>query len=283
MAKKNRARIAKNRARKKQRVAAKKKQQKRAHAVARAYDGVPLRLIREAPIHDVYVAASIFRVGTGHVVVCRSLGDGSFVAAAFLVDAYCLGVKDSFMRIVSRDQYDELLAGMSEVSGRKRNATPAYARSVIDGAVAYAHELGFEPGGEFKRARQVIEAIDVDDADAVPAFGNGGRPHYISGPHDSSLMIERIRRSLDRHCGPGGYGFTILSDPGNMEEGDDPGWDDEDVNAEAWEDDDDDFLLHDMDGTPHYVEEGDRTRKPPRKGKRRLSDRVRTLFSRPHA
>jgi len=279
MAKKNRSRIRKNRTRKKQRAASKKKKQQKARAGVREYDGVPRRMIREAPIHDVYVAASTFRVGTGHVAVCRTLGDGRFAVGVFLIDAYCLGVKDSFLRIVRRDDYEELLSGLAEVSGRQRNATPSYALRVIDGAVAYAREFGFQPRGDFKQAYQVVEAIDSEETDETPVFGNQGRPHYISGPHDSSMMIERIRRSLDKHCGPGGYGFTILSDDGGVVEGSDPDWDDEDVDPEAWEDEDDDFLLHDMDGTPRYV--GDVKDVPsPRSAWSSLVDRIRHLLLR---
>ena len=65
--------------------------------------------VAHRPIHDSLVAKNIFETGIGMAALARALPNGDVALAAFLVDVYCLGVKDAFYRVVSPDQFAEFV------------------------------------------------------------------------------------------------------------------------------------------------------------------------------
>ena len=58
-----------------------------------------------SPIHEALVPAKLFEQGIGNLVFSRSLPDGRVALAGFLLDMFCLGVKNVFFAIVSKDEY----------------------------------------------------------------------------------------------------------------------------------------------------------------------------------
>src|SRR5438046_2297230 len=60
----------------------------------------------DAPFLDSGAAATLWSEGLGSVWLSRQLPDGSIAAAVFMVDRYCLGVKDAFRKIFSRFDYE---------------------------------------------------------------------------------------------------------------------------------------------------------------------------------
>jgi hypothetical protein len=256
MGKKNKARIAGNRARKKQRAAAKKKRRRKAQAPGGAgYDGFSHRAIREAPIHEVHIPKGLFTLGVGHVVVSRVVAPGMFAVGVFLVDVFCTGVKDSFLAVVDREDYEEMRNKLDRQAGNDANASPAYARKLIDEVTVYAEGLGFRPHGKFSRACWVLEAIDPAECDATFEFGQDGKPLYVSGPYDSPSVIDRTRRKLEHACGPDGYEFIIPMPESDWDDfdrfEDEEEWGEEDDwQYEVDEDESDDGWMHDVESTP---------------------------------
>jgi hypothetical protein len=240
--KKNKANVQKNRARKKQRIAAKKKRQHKAQVGARGFDGISRRAIREAPIHEVYVSSAIFDSGTGHVVVSRAISPIQLAVGVFMLDAFCLGVKDSFFRILDAFEYREMRDGMRGIEGEDAAASPEYARKLIDDAVAYAEALGFKPGGDFKDTYRVLESIDSNSCDEAFTFGHNGKPFYISGPYDSPRKNERIAKMLEARLGKDGYNILVSNLWDNDHESGDVDWEEEWDEDEDWDDENQLFL-----------------------------------------
>ena len=120
-----------------------RKRQKRKEKTAKASLGELWSIAREitlaanAPIHDCLVPANLFEEGIGNLVFSRSLPDGRIVLGMFLVDVFCLGVKNAFYAIVARDEYARRLSTFPGVESFKR-VHPAYFRKLVEGAVAYA-------------------------------------------------------------------------------------------------------------------------------------------------
>ena len=59
-----------------------------------------------APIHECLIPDSLFDMGIGNVIVSRKMPNGFIGAAFFLVDVFCLGVKDAFYDVMSPVEYD---------------------------------------------------------------------------------------------------------------------------------------------------------------------------------
>src|ERR1019366_1473604 len=103
-----------------------------------------IALAGKAPIHECLVPANLFERGIGNLVFSRSLPDGRMALAMFLLDVFCLGVKNTFFAIVARDEYDRRLRSWREAESLQR-IDPACLRKLVEGGVVYARELGFNP------------------------------------------------------------------------------------------------------------------------------------------
>jgi hypothetical protein len=143
--------------------------------------------------------------GLATVVVARRHRWDKISACTYLVDVYCLGVKNTIgPRVVSDHDLGEFVRDC--FSGYDSTGLPApveLAQHLVLGAVEYARQLGFEPHPDFAPARGHLG----DPAAANPIrFGHNGKPMFIQGPYDDA---RRITRTLDRTIGNGNYHFTV--------------------------------------------------------------------------
>lgn len=177
--------------------------------------------------------------GIGKVLVVRNKSGGRFEAGVFLVDRYCLGVKDAFAVDTSQfDTVEEMLEAILHESGYEE-VSPARARKYVESAVAYAQRLGFAPHRDYSKGARVFGGIRAADCEEEFVFGKDGKPYYIPGPYDSPEMADRIVSLLEAKLGKGGYEYIVLaSEPGDFddEEDEDPDFDDDED-----EDDEEDF------------------------------------------
>ena len=60
------------------------------------------------PIYECLVPDGLFEIGLGNVIVSRKAPKGNIAVSAFVVDVFCLGVKNAFFRILSEFDYDTL-------------------------------------------------------------------------------------------------------------------------------------------------------------------------------
>lgn len=155
----------------------------------------------QAPIADVFAPADYQDIGMGTVWLNRRLPDGRYAIAGFVVDTYCLGVKNALYNIVDEAEYASLLAhiqsGAAEVLERQE---PEYARKLVEGAVAYAKALGFQPHADYRIARAIFGDIDAAACTVEFTFGRDGKPLYIQGPHDSPTLMRRIALRLSQQA-----------------------------------------------------------------------------------
>lgn len=168
-----------------------------------------------APSNDIEMclcptAQSINEVGIGSVVILSSPGGSKRRMTCFLIDIKCLGVKDSFQRMVRLADVESVLASFQRGQDLEI-CEPAFARGFVEEAVTYGRSLGFEPGGAFNQAFDVFSSIEKDEVQAIHfRFGGpDGRPLYLAGPNDSKSFQSNVMRTLDNSCGSGNYSFVL--------------------------------------------------------------------------
>ena len=162
---------------------------------------------------EAFRSAKLFDFGSGYLVVSRFKADGRVESGFFLLDVFCLAVKDAGFHCFSNiADYQESLLDRLFPDEDPVRMTPAAARKLTEDAISYARGLGFPPGGDYKKASRVFGGITTADCDEEFTFGKDDKPLYIQGPSDSPARVERILRALEARCGEGGYHYIVAAD-----------------------------------------------------------------------
>jgi len=167
----------------------------------------PLMQAARLPVHECLVPANLFEVGIGSVILSRSLPTGELALAMFLVDVYCLGVKNALYRILSQQEYALYVEQTGESSNLDR-VHPSCLRKLVEGAVHYARGLGFTPHSDYGRAAKLFGDVDAMACPVGYRYGKDGKPLYVSGPHESPAQSRRIIDTLTRRLGPDEFHFV---------------------------------------------------------------------------
>jgi hypothetical protein len=162
-----------------------------------------------APVGTCVMSERLFDDGIGWVVLARTLLSGQVGASFFLVDAWCLGVKDAFFRVMSRRMFEERM-GESRQERALVEVDPSVARKLLHDAAAFAGSLGLAPCTDFAEAEALFG--DIALATQTFTFGKDGKPFYVSGPNDSPKRIRHIMDTLAKSAGAGKYNYLVAAD-----------------------------------------------------------------------
>ena len=170
--------------------------------------GVSRADTQRAPVFGAWVSETIFENGMGTVIIARELDNGSIAAGIFLVDAWCLGVKNAFFRPFAPSDFEEMLAYTHNREPLEEQS-PEYAAKLIGDVVDFSRKLGFSPHADYGDAISVLAGIDRSLCDENFIFGKDGKPFYIAGPHDTPFRAQQICAQLASICGEGNYHFML--------------------------------------------------------------------------
>ncbi len=219
------------------------KRQKKKHEIVKSQNaGLAEKLAKMAkhPILHTFINEEFWSQGIGSLLVSRQLPNGSVAFGCFLIDRYCLGVKDAFADIRTKDEYEEMFLRGSRAKYNQVDLSPATARKFVEGAVAYAADLGLAPHAGYAKAKAIFGDINPADSDETLEFGKDGKPCFFAGPRDGPARCRQIMAILTHRCGADGFHYTVpvFGDDEFYDEGDDEEYDDDD--GEEYDDDDTD-------------------------------------------
>lgn len=177
-----------------------KRNQKRQQISREKNLGLAERLGRfeSAPVVDCLISDDIDR-GIVQVTIGRKAPAGEYALASFLVDHFCLGVKDCFAVVTDPAEYRERIDQTREMGVRPID--PASARKFVEDAVDFARSIGLAPHADYRRARPIFEGIDPAEAQETFEMGKDGKPFYIPGPFESAEDTRRILAQIKAHTG----------------------------------------------------------------------------------
>ena len=158
---------------------------------------------------EAFVDTNLFELGIGNVLVARFRASGLVEMGVFLVDVFCLGVKDAFYTRADETEYDSEMLDDIMPPENRTPIDPPSARKLVEGAVAYAKDLGFNPHPDYKKASRVFGGINPADSTASFPYGQNGKPFYVQGPHDSFQLCLRILKQLRARFGDGNFHFMV--------------------------------------------------------------------------
>jgi hypothetical protein len=145
--------------------------------------------------------------GLAVVVVARRQANGNIVYGVYLVDYYCLGLKNTFCNAdipVGRFWQQILPEVMHGHEPGKISA--ALAHEIIYGGIEYARQFGFRPQRDYRRSRDILDPPGTHPRTGIVTFGYEGKPFFISGPDDN---VDGVLRQLDRTAGQGNYKYLV--------------------------------------------------------------------------
>jgi hypothetical protein len=200
--------MAQNEARRQKQLAKKKakRDEKRTQMVRANSDNPLIRLAAAEswPIAAAWMPDNLWSQGIGQLILARRQPDGRLACGVFLVDIYCLGVKNAFWKILTESEYDTVLK-ISDKAGQLRKVAPEYLAKLVQDAVQYAQGLGFPPHPDYAHARLLLAGIDPSLCTETFEFGKDGNPYYFRGPHESLEKAQVIARRIQM---AGGH-FTV--------------------------------------------------------------------------
>jgi hypothetical protein len=191
-----------------------KKKAERCESARKESQGFAARLqsASNAPILHCCMSVELWRKGMGEVLVSRSLNNGNVAFSVFLVDVYCLVVKDTFTDIVPRLKYEEKLYDKLRSQYSLTTLRPECARKLVVGAVQYALDLGLPPHADYRTSKQIFGDISAEACTERFQYGKDGKPFFIAGPNDDEYRCKHILKTMKAHCGTDNYHFLIPVD-----------------------------------------------------------------------
>ncbi len=143
--------------------------------------------------------------GIAVIILARTAGFNRLDVCTYLVDFWCLGVKDTsgprrmdpseFKDFVDY-AYQPFTAGFTEIS-------LDLAQAVVFGALEYAKQLGFEPHRDFAATQPLLGEWS---GQPKLQFGRHGQPFYINGPYDNPM---KVLKTLRETVGEGNFDYAI--------------------------------------------------------------------------
>jgi hypothetical protein len=154
--------------------------------------------------YEAYIRAGWRERGNADLCFIRIRDDNTAELGFFLLDLWCLGVKDAFHIERSPAELKEIIDERYPPEDREA-LHPACARKLVEGAVDYAQALGFSPHRDFRKARRVFGSIKADDCPETFTFGRDGKPFFVAGPSDDARRIDLVINVLKARLGPDGF------------------------------------------------------------------------------
>lgn len=159
------------------------------------------------PVDQCLINPGWEEMGQARITVTRQQENGHLILGVYLVDTFCLGVKNAFCNAeMTTEQIQEELLPRQYFDHPPDDISLAYARAVIFGAIEYAKDLGFEPHPDFKLASHVLGTADLAEDCDIHFGGPEGKPLYVAGPDDDK---DAIVQKLSRRLGQEGFHYIL--------------------------------------------------------------------------
>jgi transcriptional regulator with XRE-family HTH domain len=141
--------------------------------------------------------------GLSEVLVVRRESH-RYEVSAFLVDYWCLGVKNALFKKCDERKYELMLEKVEKTFGESfKEISIEQAQAIIFGSIDYAATLGFQPHTDFAKSKASLGAR-LENLQSIE-FGKDGKPFYFCGPHDNQM---KIIQTLKENVGDGNFDYA---------------------------------------------------------------------------
>jgi hypothetical protein len=185
-----------------------------------------IRRMAGAPIHSCLISEPLFAIGEGYLVLARKAADGRMALIVFLLDVYCVGVKDVILRVDEASEIERFMEALGQAQPMAA-IEPTRARRLVRDLVAWSRSIGLAPHPDYAAAEPLFGDVSADASDESFRFGKDGKPFLITGPSDTPARIRKRIEALRRTVGDGGFDY-ILEVEGDDDDFGEDGFDSDD-------------------------------------------------------
>jgi hypothetical protein len=172
-----------------------------------------LRRARTYPLYECLISDNWNKkdnMGLVEVLVARQQPDGNICFGVYLVDTFCLGLKNTFANAdFSRSRYQSEVRNKIFRAGKPVTCSIELAQQMIYQSIEYAEQFGFEPEKDFAVSQYLLAPRGELEEPYQLTFGKDGKPFFIAGPNDN---VARVLRQLEKTAGPGHYDYLVPID-----------------------------------------------------------------------
>jgi hypothetical protein len=161
--------------------------------------------IRACLINDGWMEA-----GMGTIFLTRGLSNNRLGFGMFLLDTYCLGIKDVAFKSMDAGQWAGFLDA-SESAMSLSPIDPGFGRKLLRDLAAWSASMGFAPHPDFAAVERLFGTVSADTCTTEFQFGREGKPLYIQGPSDTPAQARQRLAKVSRATG--GTGEFLLAAP----------------------------------------------------------------------
>jgi tetratricopeptide (TPR) repeat protein len=144
---------------------------------------------RMLPLGKCYINESWYDMGKSSLIISRKHSNGNITCGFYLVDLFCVGVKDSFyLYNISEGEFEDVLDEMSEKEDLLE-IEYSLAHNIIYGSLDFAGSYEFKPHKSFQLTKFIME----DDKKEVEfiniPFGIDNKPAVVVSQEDPRNKI----------------------------------------------------------------------------------------------
>lgn len=180
---------------------------------------------RQLPVYKCYKSVNLFEDREMSIIVIRRHPQGNYSLGAYMIDKWCLGVKDSLWRFnIGDSELDDFLSFFRERLDTFDEIDYAEAHNWVYGAVSFAEEAGIKPCKDFAISQYLLSEDD-DNVELIEyEFGRDGKYCLLA---KDRLEASRYIPVLDCNLGKGNYSVEIGL------YGDEESFDDDDIDEDG--------------------------------------------------
>ena len=188
---------------------------------------------RSLPLYECLLNSKWKEDGMAEVVVSRIHVNGNITFGVYMVDLFCMGVKDTFFNFnVPLEEYKEMVEQMTGPFSINK-VEYALVHNIIFASLEYAGDLGFKAPKEYNQTTKYILEEDTEAVELIEIeCGKNGKPLFVATDFYTPPQISGIINQLNAVVGE--HNFEVIYEQNSHEEDDD--------SSDDWGDDEDELF-----------------------------------------
>jgi len=160
------------------------------------------------PIRHCLISDGWTETGMATLILTRGVTASHLAMGTFLLDTFCLGIKDVLFRSIEGDEFAAFLHA-ADLAAPLSPIDPAYGRKLLRDLAAWGTSIGFPPHRNFATVERLFGTVSASACGTEFQFGRDGKPVYMLGPSESLKQVRRRLEQFEKQFGDADGGVLL--------------------------------------------------------------------------